>query len=86
MGGVDLDLAAQPSDAQVDRAIERLASRWAVTSNSQSRINGRFGFSAKIFNRSNSLAARRSSLSSAGSINTRRSRSRTRRPMRTRGR
>ena len=69
--GIDLDLAADARDAQVDRAVERLHLAMAVTSSSQSRLSGRLGFSANTFSRSNSLAASVSSLPSARSISTR---------------
>src|SRR6516164_7800893 len=84
MGGIDLDLASQPGDAQVDGAIERVG--LAMRRDLQQPIahHDRYGFSAKIFNRSNSLAVTRSSMPSAGSISTRRSSSRTRLAMRTR--
>ena len=68
MGGIDLDLASQPGDAQVDGAIERVG--LAMRRDLQQPIahHDRYGFSAKIFNRSNSLAVTRSSMPSAGSI------------------
>src|ERR1700720_2825187 len=43
------------------------ASRCAVTSNSQSRVNGRFGFSAKVFNRSE-LARRQTLFTAVGRV------------------
>jgi hypothetical protein len=77
VGRIGLDLATQSGMRRSMARSNASASRCAVTSNSQSRINGRLGFSARIFNRSNSLAVSRSSLPSAGSIGRRRSRSST---------
>ena len=54
MLGIGLDLLAQPHDAQVDAAVERIPVALLVRFRMRSRDSGRFGCSASAFSRSNS--------------------------------
>ncbi len=86
MRRIGLDLAAQPGDAEINGAVEglHLAMRGRTPAASRVATAG-WGFRRTALRRSNSLAVSVSSLPSAGSASTRFSRSRTRRPIRTRG-
>src|SRR5262249_10273987 len=80
---INLDLAAQPRNPQIDRPIERL--HFSVRGDLEQPIPIKRAIAAKTLRRSYSLAESVSSLPSAGSTRTRFSRSRIRRPKRTRG-
>jgi len=64
---IDLDLAPQTSDADVDRAVEWLPFSVRVKVSSRSRVRTLFGVSMKVFSRSNSIAVIATSVPSASS-------------------